>query len=704
MTEQELLDQIRETAGREAIPDALAPERIASRLKENEKARRVLHFQPKRAFGAAAVLLLCGMLSAAAWGTGRISPEQKADVREGNLTADASPMGAESGGNPQSVPAGAEQVTETEKPIDVPSAEPKKNAGTLYRIAENYNEVYHILTSSYEITSGYRAEAAAGETAEMQADGAQEKEMAKAGSDDAAARKQMDVQNTVYSTTNLQTQGVDESDCVKTDGRYIYTVTGTGLNITDTAGETMKPAGVIEPELGASDSVLEFYVDQNRLFLLVQCYDTSIQDTYYPVEDKDSGIIQVEDCGKISSIGTNAFTVLYTYDITDPASPSLLGTVEQDGYYYSSRKIGDIVYLFTRQGLESGDFNNFIPCVNGEKIPCGNIYISDEGREGFLISSVSGNEPDKTVDQVMLVHNFVNVYVAEDAVYLYHTDVRSADLLTQIAKFSIEDGIINAVNAASVKGEIYDTFAINAYRDTLRVLTTFYDRQGNPENRLYLLDNELVLTGSLEGIARGERIYAARYFGNTAYFVTYKNTDPLFAADLTDTANPVLLGELKISGFSEYLHFWGEDRLLGIGCETDPDSGEQKGVKLVLFDISDPTDLKAVDSLVLEGSTYSPALYDYQCVLADPIQNLIGFAAEYRPHDGGSYAAYEVYSFTDGRFVPRLSEKLPEQQNCSYDSVRGIYIGDTFFIADPTQITSFRMKEGFAQSGHLDLK
>ena len=91
---------------------------------------------------------------------------------------------------------------------------------------------------------------------------------------------------------------------------------------------------------------------------------------------------------------------------------------------------------------------------------------------------------------------------------------------------------------------------------------------------------------------------------DTGYFVTYKNVDPLFSVDLSDPENPRILGELKVTGFSSYLHFYGEDRLLGIGSETDPDTGASKGIKLSMFDISDPANVTEIAKYVIED-TYS---------------------------------------------------------------------------------------------------
>lgn len=709
MTEQQLLNKIRESADQVELPNSLTPEQVARHLKTQspKKTKPVFHFHPAKAVSVAAVLLLCGILSAVAWNSLQISPDTGNESakcllkpsQENNASGITDTAPAPKNSKKGNTSGNHTDHTETEGSKE----EPKRDAGTLYTVAESYDQVYDILKSSYRMESTYRksseketSDADTGiESGAADFDTALNYNTATTGN---AALK------TEHSSTNLQTKGVDESDIIKTDGRYIYTVTGAMLKITDTTGGELKEAGAIDTNLEASDHILEFYLDGSKLFLLIQHNETSLtEETSYIMDDSDSGIIPLTDCAKVETVETEASTILYTYDITDPASPVLTGTTEQDGYYHTSRKIGDIIYLFTQQGLKINDSNGFVPCVNEEKVPYDHIYVPDQGSQGFLISSVNISDPEKTIDQVMLVHDSVNVYVATDAIYLYNTDYQANDDITQIAKFSIEDGIINAVNATSVKGGIYDTFAINAYQDTLRILTTYNDRNGNTDNHLYILDKDLKLTGSLDGIARGERIYAARYLGNTAYFITYKNIDPLFAVDLTDPASPVLLGELEITGFSDYLHFWGEDQLLGIGYETDPDTGEQKGLKLVMFDISNPSDLKILDTAFLKNSYYSPALYDYKCVLAEPQKNLIGFAAEHNHSNRRYYAAYHVFSFENGRFQKKLEEALPDYEYISYDSIRGLYIEDSFYITCPTEITSYDMIQEFQKTGKIDL-
>lgn len=222
---------------------------------------------------------------------------------------------------------------------------------------------------------------------------------------------------------------------------------------------------------------------------------------------------------------------------------------------------------------------------------------------------------------------------------------------------------------------------------------------GDDENNLYLFDENLNMTGKLEGMAKGEQIYSARFFGNMAYFVTYRNTDPLFAVDLSDAANPKVLSELKITGFSEYLHFWGEDKLVGIGYETDPDTGRQEGMKMTMFDISNPADLKTAGNCVLENLDYSPALYNYKCVLVDAGENLIGFSAESYQSNGISNS-YLLFSWENGAFQQLMTETLAA--DVYLDNYRGLYIDDMFYLAHPEGITSYDRSNGYEMVQKLE--
>ena len=311
------------------------------------------------------------------------------------------------------------------------------------------------------------------------------------------------------------------------------------------------------------------------------------------------------------------------------------------------------------------------------------------------MASLDITSPEKTVDTKMVVSDYVDIYVSGSAIFLYDTEYTSNQCFTRIAKFSMDKGSIQAVDAASVNGSIEDRFAINEYQGYLRVLTTDWSRD-EQENAVYVLDSDMRLVGEISGIARGEQIYSARFLRDTGYFVTYRNTDPLFTVDFSEPANPQIIGELKVTGFSEYLHFWGEDKLLGIGYETDPQSGQRKGIKLSMFDLSDPKAVAEKDRLVLEDIDYSPALYNYKAVLADQEKNLIGLML-LKYGENGDSAFYETFSYQEGEgFVKKLSEAIEGSGALGgAESYRGLYAGKYFYISGSGKVLTFDMENGF---------
>ena len=278
--------------------------------------------------------------------------------------------------------------------------------------------------------------------------------------------------------------------------------------------------------------------------------------------------------------------------------------------------------------------------------------------------------------------------------YLYHTNYFYDTNATQIARFALKDGYLDAAGAASVDGVVRDTFAVNEYGDSFRILTTEV-RSGEGSN-LYLFDRNLKYKGRLENIAPGELIYAARYFKDMVYFVTYRNMDPLFAVDLSDPENPQIMGELKITGYSDYLHIWDAETLFGIGYETDPDSGVQKGIKIAMFDIGSPADLKVISSSCLKNAVYTPALDQYKTVLVSPAANLIGFTVI---EENSDESVYLLYSLQDGAFHNLLTRKLEEDPM----NIRGIYAGDYFYIVSPDRVISFDRNKGYQEIAVLEI-
>ena len=278
---------------------------------------------------------------------------------------------------------------------------------------------------------------------------------------------------------------------------------------------------------------------------------------------------------------------------------------------------------------------------------------------------------------------------------VYRSSYENGQEMTEFTKFSYKDGQMYPVADNMVKGDITDTFAISQHGDMLRVLTTDWSGP-TVQNRLYILDANLNVLGEIEHIADGESIYAARYVENTAYFITYRNTDPLFVADLTDCESPTLLGCVEVSGFSEYLHMYGEGLVLGIGYETDENS-RYEGLKLCMFDVSDPLQPVASDSYVMPEVSRTTALYDYKAILVDAKKNLIGFVTE--SWNDGFTCVYELFSWNGAAFQEIMSVPLCENGDYNWymEETRGLYAGNYFYVVADDGIVSFDMENGFAE-------
>lgn len=678
MTEKEVLEMIKESAEKEKMPDALRPEQIKEKLQATKQKKAGKWLAASRVAAVALVLFLGGAVGL-----------QTLYLHSGD---GAYTSGSAEVGQPEMM---AEEDTEEESV----SITAKKDAGKLYTVAKNYDEVYDALQAQskereiYETTIDPEYSFLFNEGSSTSgADSSMSTGTAEIAMEDSVTYAQTESSTAVnYSKTNVQMEGVDESDIVKTDGSYLYTVSRGKVIITDIRNGDLKEAGEINVVSDqAADDILEMYVAGKQLNLIVQRESTGLTKESTSKNKKD-----------VYSVSSDVQTQILTYDISDPKKPEQTGTMTQDGYYHTSRKIGDIIYLFTDKSMSypsltkeeavlDDEVSGWIPLVNGKAVEADCIYLSDSAQQGLVISAMDVKKPNKVVDNTVILNGYVDIYVSTDAVYLYQTDYASSDITTQIAKFELSNGSINAVDAASVKGEIRDTFAINESNGSLRVLTTADAFTGESTNGLYLFDKNMKMTGKLENIAEGEEIYAARYLGNMAYFVTYRNTDPLFAVDLSDVTKPELIGELKITGFSEYLHFWGKDKLVGIGYETDPKTGEQKGLKLTMFDISDPKDLKELNTVVLKNVDYSQALYEYKAVLADADENLFGFTTE--DYTTGQIN-YLLFSWESGAFKNLLTDKVSD--NFSMDEYRGVYVGEMFYIVNRDGIRSYDRKNGY---------
>ena len=679
MNEQEILTQLRKAAEEIEIPEALKPEQIEKQLQE-QKAKQQQenqHLEPKkskkiipwRRLGSMVAVLALVVCS------GIYITVTRVDKNSGTGQTDSIAM------------------TDTQQTVgeaDETGYVDVTALGTMYHPASDYKEVYQTLLKGYqqnnqqnwieEEASAETSTAASG-TMNSGSDKYDYSDGAEYGSAVVDLSEGSKEGGKDYSTTNLQMEGVDESDIAKIDGSYIYTVEDKYIVITDIRDGKLKEVTRFLPkDCGASDRVMEIYVDGDQLILVVQCYETSLEE--------DSAF-----CYKMNGKST---TQIQVYSIVDRKNPEFEGRLIQDGYYNTSRKIGDVVYLFTQYNMTSDvvgyvekEYTSVIPKVNGEKVAASEIYLPESsGESGILVSSLDVNKPDKVLDSKLVISGYAQTYISKDALYLYEEDYDGA-MITNIAKFALDEGRISGVAAAAVSGYVRDTFAINASDGYLRVLTTDYSTE-DEVNALYILDENMKLTGQLTGIAPGEEIYAARFMGNTGYFVTYRNTDPLFTVDLSDPAKPEIIGELKVTGFSEYLHFWDDTHLLGIGYESDENTGNIENIKLSMFNIENPGEVTEEAKLVLKDVDYSEALYDYKSVIISKDKNLIGLFCE--DYSGSrTKQTYQIYSYENGTF--KKQAEIPGINGVNYENVRGMYSGNVFYLWINDNITSYDMTD-----------
>lgn len=715
MNEQEILTQLRKAAEEIEIPEALKPEQIEKQLQE-QKAKQQQenqHLEPKkskkiipwRRLGSMVAVLALVVCSGIYITVTRVDKNSGTGQTDSIAMTDTQQTVGEAG------------ETEEAEHVDVASL------GTMYHRASDYKEVYQTLLKGYQqnwIEGEMSAETSTATSEDKASGNAAKDESADMDLSEGSKEGGKD-----YSTTNLQMEGVDESDIAKIDGSYIYTVEDKYIVITDIRdGKLEEVTRFLPKDCGAADRVMEIYVDGDQLILVVQGYETSLGESSKAGSDKENSDkessdeeIAVSDASEDSAfcykMNGKSTTQIQVYSIVDRKNPEFEGRLIQDGYYNTSRKIGDVVYLFTQYNMTS-DVTSYvekkhgvedlkegngvsslaeavIPKVNGEKVAASEIYLPESsGESGILVSSLDVNKPDKVLDSKLVISGYAQTYISKDALYLYEEDYDGA-MITNIAKFALDEGRISGVAAAAVSGYVRDTFAINASDGYLRVLTTDYSTE-DEVNALYILDENMKLTGQLTGIAPGEEIYAARFMGNTGYFVTYRNTDPLFTVDLSDPAKPEIIGELKVTGFSEYLHFWDDTHLLGIGYESDENTGNIENIKLSMFNIENPGEVTEEAKLVLKDVDYSEALYDYKSVIISKDKNLIGLVCE--DYSGSrTKQTYQIYSYENGTF--KKQAEIPGINGVNYENVRGMYSGNVFYLWINDNITSYDMTDGF---------
>ncbi|MDI6642495.1 MAG: beta-propeller domain-containing protein [Candidatus Hodarchaeaceae archaeon] len=422
--------------------------------------------------------------------------------------------------------------------------------------------------------------------------------------------------STDFSTTNIQVEGVDEADIVKSDGEYIYVVSGNKVFIIDA------------------------YPAQYAKIL------SRIEENSYPTE------LFIND-DKLIVLGRSFVRI---YNVSNRENPVLARSLSFNGRYFKSRMIGDFVYLIVNSGqidctytwegplilwpgigyeVRRANLEITLPEITIDDetrtIQASEIYYFDVRDDSYNFTTImvinTQNDDEEITSETYLIGAAQNIFVSSNNIYItYHTEAEK----TIVHKIAMAGREIEYKTQGEVPGRVLNQFSMDEYQGYFRIATTtgevWRTGSGTAKNHVYVLGEDLNIIGRLEGLAKGERIYSARFMGTKAYLVTFKKVDPLFVIDLSDPRNPKVLGELKIPGYSDYLHPYDETHLIGVGKDTE-DAGSFawfQGVKIALFDVSDPENPREVSKYVIgERGTDSYALYDHRAFLFSRSKNLL---------------------------------------------------------------------------------
>jgi len=424
-----------------------------------------------------------------------------------------------------------------------------------------------------------------------------------------------------YSTTNIQVEGVDEADVIKTDGEYIYMISEKTIIIIK--AYPPEEAQILS-KIELNGTLTGTFVNGDRLVVFEELH-VSYETTK---------------------------TLIKVYNVSDRQKPDLKRTVYLNGSYFNSRMIGDYVYaIINRQAyLEDGEVDLPKICSDNvvKEVSATDIYYSNITDYYYTFTTVVAvNTQDDTEEPTMkpfLLGATRNMYVSQDNIYITFPGLNQLTLLdqmlgmsgvegTEIHRIHIENGQVDYQASGQVPGGPLNQFSMDEYNGFFRIATTtghlsWISSEATSRNHVYVLDMDLNIVGRLEDLAPGERIYSTRFMGDRCYLVTFKKVDPLFVIDLEDPTNPTVLGQLKITGYSDYLHPYDENHIIGIGKETveaeEGDFAWYQGVKISLFDVSDVENPKEITKYEIgDRGTDSPVLRDHKAFLFDRTKNLL---------------------------------------------------------------------------------
>ena len=463
-----------------------------------------------------------------------------------------------------------------------------------------------------------------------------------------------------HSTTNIQVENVDEADITKTDGDYIYSLSGSDVvitNVRDPSNIKIDSKIQSEEDYNPEDLILyndklvvisTKYIKYGQSNTLVSVYDVTKKDEpklvkscmlpekYYTSRSIDGKLLVIAS-GKLREEDNKVVTY---YEEDNSKKEIGLENIKR-----LKRLISNDQTLIATINLQSTDNVK----VNSYLFNVENAYISEKNM--YLLNELYSNENSgfekrvKNLFGIRGVIGFFNYILNED-----YDDYNEYDDYTNIYKFSIqEDGDIEYLAKNKVRGTTINQFSLDEYNENLRV-----GLETSDGSKVVVLDNKLNKIGETGCLSKGEKMYSTRFLGERAYMVTYKNTDPLYVIDLSNPNEPKVLGKLKIPGYSTYLHPYDEHHLIGIGMQTKETiyrdlqgrvtstSARITGMKMALFDVSDVNNPKQISQTIIGDSrTTSAILTNHKALLFSKEKGILAIPVNSYPSD------FEVESSSD---------------------------------------------------------
>ncbi|MCL2403006.1 MAG: beta-propeller domain-containing protein [Coriobacteriia bacterium] len=592
------------------------------------------------------------------------------------------------------------------------------------------------------------------EAADVEAPTSAPDDMSLSAESDSSARRLLS-EEPDFSDTNVQVQGVQEADIIKTDGHYIYALSAMGLSILEANGGNPQVLSTLDFHNNSTD----FHPGPSDIQMSPR--NTSARGTRGIASGASYSKMYLEGDRLIAlwSITNDLWTSVHfpefagvdIFDISDPSQPRHLNDFQTRGSLVNSRMIGSTLYLVSTVWIEEASRNRndpttFIPFVSSGNesapmlTPESNIRISpyvDELRTKYThIVAIDTTRNGQLASQAALLGGSDDLYMSTDNLFLLSEgqihipaagtqgsgtgnpsprgsgsssssdDIRLGNVdvagnATTVTRVELNDGQIDIGNSRRLPGIVNNQFSLDESDGVLRIITAFtrwehFGRSGSgqgttgsseeiglslapaeewgwspdfTDTTVWTLDERLEVIGSIDGFGIDEDVYSARFMGDIVYFVTFREIDPVYAVDLSDPANPRFLSELKIPGFSEYLHPWHDGLLFGFGRDACEITGIRGGLKLSMFDISNPKDVTREHYLILDDFRNSDASSNHRAILVNPERNLIAFPAD---------DFYLIYSYNERRGF-ELVEELPLISEGDTPA-RGLFIDDMFYV------------------------